>query len=88
MSEPMRYSDGTYPEDRPGEAERRSEPHPEPDPEPVRKDEAPEDFTHYVHLADGSVRKHKMTEPLGSHYPGRDDEEVHGGHFIIGTYPR
>lgn len=84
MSEPMRYSDGSYPEDRPEEAERRSEPQPK----PVPKDEEPEDFTHYVHLADGSVRKHKMTEPLGSHYPGRDGEDIHGGHFIIGTYPR
>jgi hypothetical protein len=78
--EGFRYSDGTAPEDRPEEAERRSEKRAEP--------KEPEDFTHYVHLADGSVRKHKMTDPLGTHFPVGENEDVHGGHFIIGTYPR
>jgi hypothetical protein len=65
-------------EEYPETAERGSQSHAEPS--------EPDDFTHYVHLADGSVRKHKMTEPLGSHYPS--DEGIHGGHFITGIYPR
>lgn len=76
MSEPMRYSDGTYPEDRPVMAEDRSESHPEP---------VPEDFTHYVHTANGRVHHVKVTEPLGSHYP---PEDADGGHYITGIYPR
>lgn len=54
---------------------------------PVRPD-GPEDFTHYVHLADGSVVKHKMTEPLGSHLPEGEDADLHGGRAIVGVYPR
>lgn len=79
MSEPMRYSDGTYPEDRPEPSHGGSESHPEP--------MEPEDFTHYVHTADGRVHHVKVTEPLGSHYSPHG-EDTHGGHFIVGTYPR
>ena len=61
-------------------------PHGERPTERVSQDEA--EFTHYVHLADGRVVLHTMTEPLGIHYPGRDNEEHHGGNKIIGVYPR
>ena len=51
-----------------------------------RTEASTEDFTHYVHLADGSVER--VTEvPDGSHLPV-EGEDVHGGRFIIGIYPR
>lgn len=63
------------------------EPHriePEPEPEP-------EEWTHYVHLADGRVIKHNMTEPLGASLDEKngegDDAEVTHSQ-IIGVYPR
>lgn len=57
------------------------------EPTAARENE-PEDFTHYIHLADGSVVKHKMTEPLGSHLPEGEDADLHGGRAIVGVYPR
>lgn len=59
----------------------------------------PEEFTHYVHLADGRVIKHnvndKKAQPLGSHYvegedrSGEDDgEDERVQTAIIGVYPR
>jgi hypothetical protein len=50
-------------------------------------EESPEDFTHYVHLANGDVIKHNLIDPLSTHF-NPDDGDVTGGHKIIGVYPR
>jgi hypothetical protein len=63
-------------------AQRGSEPRPE-----ASQDAKTEDFTHYVHLADGSVVRHNMESPLGNHLVA-DDEDPIGGRYIIGIYPR
>lgn len=79
--EGFRYSDGSVPQDRPETAQSDTETrHAEPD--------VPDDWTHYVHLADGTVVKHKMTDPLASHLPEEEDTDLHGGRFITGIYPR
>lgn len=54
---------------------------------PAQESNEPEDFTHYVHLADGSVQKVDVSEPLGSHLVP-EGEDATGGHAIIGVYPR
>ena len=46
-----------------------------------------DDFTHYVHLADGSVVRHNMESPLGNHLVAYDEDPI-GGRYIIGIYPR
>lgn len=96
MAEPMEPTGMTdHTQEGPQTYERRSESHadtvqpvPSDGPPTARQDDGPEDFTHYVHLADGSVVKHKMTEPLGSHLPEGEDADLHGGRAIVGVYPR
>lgn len=53
-------------------------------------DKSDEDFSHYVHLADGRVIKHQMDEPLGSHYVENEDDENKDTTRtqIIGVYPK
>ena len=82
------YSD-VPPEETPEEAERRSEDRTEAVPED--RPEEPEEFTHYVHLADGRVVKVNQEDPdagpLGTHYEEGEDDDLTRTQ-IIGVYPR
>jgi hypothetical protein len=58
----------------------------------AEKRDNPDEWTHYVHLADGRVIKHNMTEPLGSAFEedaesGDEDAEPTRTQ-IIGVFPR
>ena len=81
-----RYTDGTAPQDRP--AAPAVQDGSQSRPEASTRDESPDDFTHYVHLADGSVRKVKEDGPFGLHYLENEDDEASGGNKIIGVYGR
>lgn len=84
--EGFRYSDGSQPQDRPFVAERGSESHLEPGPAEKVPAE-PEEFSYYVHLADGRVERVK-DYPTHAHHFDSERDEASGGNKIIGIYPR